>query len=324
MMTNISGYEAVFDEIFQGKDYVLSDIPGGVSSDIKVKATCEGKDYIIKIIEGNSPNPSEPENRLMRYPALVKIREENNSILCPFWFNIRNGHVVTATDWIYGKQLNEVFKTNPEMMVSVGKKVGKVLRTIHQQEFVQMLLKSKGVTIIPAVKSMADRLTNEINSSGISFASIDKAIDYLNSNVHLVSEERAGIVHNDVRPENFILTNEDIYIYDFDSGFVTDYYADFTYLSVMSEKEYRPFSYGLIMSYFDTNIPDEFWKVNLVFSIMKLLDYSINKFNKKGTLVVQQAASFIEAFEDYTTAVPTWWKEFDEKYREEYLGLGDE
>ena len=322
-MTDISGYEGVFDEIFQGKKYVLSDIPGGISFDIKVKATCEGKDYIIKIIEGNSPNPNNPEKRLMRYPALAKIREENNSILCPFWFNVRNGHVVTATEWIHGKQLNEVFMTTPELMVSSGKKVGKVLRAIHQQEFVRELLKSQGVTITQPSKDMAERLVNEIRAKGISFAGIDKALNYLNCNIDLVSDERAGIIHNDVRPENFILKDDDIYIFDFDSGYVTDYYADFTYLSVMSEKEFRPFSYGLIMSYFDTKIPDDFWKVNLVFSIMKLLDYSIYKFNKKGTMVVHQAASFIETFEDYTTVVPTWWNEYDEKYRTEYIGLGE-
>ena len=323
MISDISGYEEVFGEIFKGKNYVLSDVPGGVSFDIKVKATCEGKDYIIKIIEGNAPNPGAPQKRMMWYQALARIREKNNNLVSPFWFGIHNSHVVTATDWIHGKQLNKVFRESPELMVAAGKKAGKVLRDIHQQKFVKDILQAKGVTVAPTASMLAGKLTDEIRSRGISFASIAKAIRFLDDNLSLVSEERAGIVHNDIRPENFILTDENIYIYDFDSGMIMDCYADFTYLSAMSEKEFRPFSYGFIMSYFDTDIPEEFWRVNLVFSIMKLLDYAIYKFNKKGTMVVQQAASFIEAFEDYSTPVPTWWKGFDEKYRDEYLGLGD-
>lgn len=323
MMTNISGYEGVFDEIFQGKDYRLSEIPGGVSFDIKVKATCEGKDYILKVIEGNAPDPSEPEKRLLWYQALYQIHQSNSSVLSPFWFGVRNGHVVTATDWVMGRQLNEVFDTRPEVMVEMGKKAGKIVRNIHQQEFVKNTLKNRGVTIAPKITALAERLVGEIQSKGITFAEIDKAIDYLNANLSHVSEQRAGIVHNDLRPENFILTDEDLYLFDFDSGTISDCYADFTYLSVMSEKKYRAFSYGVISAYFDNEIPEEFWRVNLVFSIMKLLDYAIYKFNKKGTAVVQQAASFMETFAHYTTAVPTWWKGFDEQYRDACLGLGD-
>lgn len=324
MMTDLSDYKGVFDEIFQGKDYVLSDVPGGVSFDIKVKVTCEGKDYIVKVAEGNSPNPSEPEKRMLWYRAIHQIHQQNSSVLGPFWFGVRNGHVVTATDWIKGKQLNEVFDTCPELMVGIGKKAGEIVKNIHHQEFVKTTLKDKGVIIAPKIKALAEKMVGEINLKGITFAYIDKAIDYLNENLSLVSEERAGIVHNDLRPENFILTDENLYLFDFDSGMISDCYGDFTYLSVMSEKKYRAFSYGLIRSYFGDEIPEEFWRVNLVFSIMKLLDYAIYKFDKKGTMVVQQASSFIEAFEHYSTDVPTWWKEFDEKYSAEYLALGDE
>ncbi len=323
MIASISGYESVFDNIFKGKDYVLYDIPGGVSFDIKVKARCEEKDYIVKIIEGNAPNPGNPEKRMMWYQALAKVREENSNLLSPFLFEVHNDHVVTVTEWIHGKQLNEVFRLHPERMVSIGKTVGKILRNIHNQEFVRDILKARNVSVAPAVNTLAEKLTEEIRSRGITFSGIDRAIKYLNDNLSLISEDRAGIVHNDIRPENFILTDDSIYIYDFDSGMIMDCYADFAYLTIMSEKDFRPFSYGVIMSYFDTEIPVEFWKVNLVFGILKLLDYAIYKFNKKGTMVVQQAASFIEAFEDYTTAVPTWWKTLNEKYEGEYLSLGE-
>lgn len=323
MNTNLSDYFEVIDRFFLGKDYYLSDIPGGVSFDIKVKASCEDKDYIIKVIEGKVSASGNLENRVLWYQTLAKIRQNHNYLLVPIWCKIYNGHIVTVTDWIYGEQLDSVFKANPELMVSIGKRIGKYIREIHNQEFVKNTLKDKGVTINPAIISLTETRINEVCSNGITFASIDKAIDYLKNNLDQISEERAAIVHNDLRPENFILKDTDILLFDFDSGMITDCYGDFTYLTVMSESYYRPFSYALIMSYFNDNIPDDFWKVNLFYSILKLLDYAITKYKLKGTMVIQQAKNFIETFDDYRSVEPTWWKMMDEQFREEYLHLGD-
>lgn len=306
---NISKYTSFIEECFDGKEYTLEDVAGGHSYDIKVKAHCDDKDYIIKVINGNSYKEEKNQNRTAWYQALCQIHNINPCLLGPIWYGLVNNRVVTITEWIYGEQLNGVFDEKPELMIPFGRKVGKLLYKLHHQKFVKCTLRNYNVSITLKVMDVVSRLENEIKSFGIDFQGMDKAIAYLKENKDIISEDRAGIVHNDIRPENFILADEKIYIYDFDSGTVNDCYADFTYLSAISPPNYRAFSYAVIMSYFDSNIPMDFWKANLYYSIMKLLDYAVYKYHKSGKMIVNQANNFIGLFDNYETPVPAWWRE---------------
>lgn len=324
MMTSAEGnleqdmlrYRPFIEECFGGKRYTLEEVPGGRSFDIKAKAHCDGKDYMVKVIEGRLDREERNKNRIAWYQALWRIRHENPCVLGPLFYGMAAGRVVTITEWIEGEQLNEAFDKRPDSMVLFGKKAGRLLYELHHQEFVRRAAKSGGVSIAEKTARAVSELEQEIGRCGIDFRGMDRAMDYLKSNRAILSEERAGIVHNDIRPENFISAGGKLYIYDFDSGTIQDCFADFTYLSAISQEKYRPFSYAAIMSYYDLDIPEEFWKVNLYFSIIKLLDYAIYKYHKSGKRIVNQADNFVQLFHNYENPVPDWWGQIDEQYRD--------
>ena len=49
MKEKISEYISFLDECFEGKLYTLEDVSGGRSYDIKIKVSCNSKDYIFKV-----------------------------------------------------------------------------------------------------------------------------------------------------------------------------------------------------------------------------------------------------------------------------------
>ena len=311
---DISAYIPFIEQCFEGRACTLEDVPGGRSYDIKAKVNCGGKDYIVKVIEGNSGREEYNPDRVAWYQVLSRIHSEEPGILGPLRYGVVNNHVVTLTEWIRGTQLNDLFVSSPELRILLGRRVGAMLHKLHHQEFVDRLIREKNVRIVPKVMERISRLEDEIRSCGICFRGMDRALDYLHENSGLVSEERACVVHDDVRPENFIFSDGNVYMFDFDSGTISDSFADFTYLTTVSGFGDRKFSYAVISSCFEEGIPEGFWEANLYFSIIKLLDYAVYKYHKSGEMIGGQADNYIRIFDDYTNPVPDWWKLADELY----------
>ena len=306
MDNKLDRYIDFIGESFHGKAFQLKEITEGLSYDIKVRCRCDGIDYIIKIIEGQNENMVINPRRILWYQALSAVHSENRNILAPAWYGVCNQHIVTRTEWIHGIQLNDLFDKNPELMIPYGEKVGKLLKQLHTSQTIRDSLSRNQVSIARTLASVR-QMKEEIIKNGIRFQEMDQAIGYLEENESLLSDSRLGILHNDVRPQNLIAEGDSIYLFDFDSGRISDCYGDFTYLSALSEEKYRPFSKALIHSYFDSDIPDDFWKVNLFFCITKLMDYAIYKYQTKGTGVVRQAENMISQFDHYMRAAPVWW-----------------
>ena len=126
MSADFSAYTAFLEECFAGKPYTLQEVAGGRSYDIKMKVSCEGKDYIVKVIGGNSDEPCD-RSRLAWYQALCRIQKEEPCVLGPVWYGWVNDRVVTVTEWIVGEQLNDAFDRDPSLMLPLGKKVGKLV-----------------------------------------------------------------------------------------------------------------------------------------------------------------------------------------------------
>lgn len=318
MSTDITKYLPFIDKCFSPVKYVLAEIEAGLSDDVKFRADLNGQSYIVKIVEGRREAPYDA-NRIIWYRALCMANKLDGRIVCPKWFDYIGDHVVTITGWKRGISLEEYLYNNPDKMTEYGIEIGKLLHKIHNFGFIKSEIKKSGEKFAPKILKKVDGLLESVGRLNISFAGIEKVTAYLRENGHVVSEDRAGILHNDVRPENFILDDGGIYIFDFDSGTISDCYADFTYLTVLADKTFRVCAYAAIRSYFGGDIPEDFWRANLYFSLIKLLEYAVYKFKKSGKAVVNQAKNFLEVFNNYDDVIPSWWNEIDGQYGKYFI-----
>lgn len=316
---DLTKYLPFIDKCFSPKKYALSEVAGGLSDDVKLKADTDGGSYIVKIVEGKRKKTPENQKRLVWYEALCRANEEDKRIVCPKWFGFVENHVVTVTEWVQGISLEEYLYKNPSEQIKYGKEFGRLLYKIHNFGFVKKGVANSGERFAPKAVKRVDDLLERVERLNITFSGIEKVTEYLRENKDVISEDRTGILHDDIRLENVIINGGDIYLFDFDSGTIGDCYGDFAYLTALADKDFKVFAYAVIMAYFDGKVPDGFWKVNLYFCMIKLLEYAVFKFNKSGKMIVQQANSCRQIFCDYERAVPDWWDKIDGQYRKEFI-----
>ena len=308
-MKQIEKYVPFIDQCLGKGSYTMEDIRGGSSYDIKKKLTCGDAAYIVKVVEGALEKTEPDRDRLLWYQALCRIHRQNPGILGPTWYSSVNNHAVTITEWVDGAQLNDLFDRHPDLMPVYGREVGKLLYQLHHVDFVKAAVEERNVSVRAKVFDTVSRLKATIKENGIHFDGMDAAIAFLDENADAISDDRVGMVQNDVRPENVILKDETLYLFDFDSGTIGDVYSDFTYLTAMSHHKYRPFSAAVIESYFDGDVPEVFWKVNACFCIIKLLEYAIYRYEKSGRMIAVQAENYMNLFDNYTNPIPRWIRE---------------
>ncbi len=316
---DLTQYLPFIDKCFSPNEYLLSEVAGGLSDDVKLKAVTDGGSYIVKIVEGKRRKTPENEKRLVWYRALCRANEEDERIVCPKWFDFIDNHVVTVTEWVPGISLEEYLYKNPDEQIKYGKEFGRLLYKIHNFDFVKEGIANSGERFAPKTIKRVDDLLDCVERLGITFTGIEKVTEYLRENKDVISEDRMGILHDDIRLENVIINGGNISLFDFDSGTIGDCYGDFAYLTALADKDFKVFAYAVIMAYFDGKVPDGFWKVNLYFCMIKLLEYAVFKFNKCGKMIVKQAESCKKIFRDYEEVIPDWWGIPDGQYRKKFI-----
>ena len=317
MAFDITNYKSFIDKCFYPDNYTLEEIEKGLSDDIKFKADADGRSYIVKIVEGKKNTPYK-SNRSVLYQALCRAHAEDARVVCPKWFDYIDNHIVTVTEWIEGASLEEYLYSHPSKQIEYGKQVGKLLFNIHNLGFVKSEIEKSNEKFAPKAMEKVDGLLDSVKRLNLSFPGIERVVEFLRNNKDVISEERVGILHSDVRPENILIDGGRLFLIDFDSGTFGDRYAEFTYLTALACKDFRAFAYAVIMSYFDGAPPRDFWKANLYFCMIKLLEYAVYKFNKSGKMVVNQAQSCMKIFKGFDEVIPDWWDEEDRLYGKEF------
>ena len=317
MTIDITNYRSFIDKCFYPKKYTLKEIEAGLSDDVKFKADADGESYIVKIVEGKR-KATFNANRTVWYEALCSAREEDMRIVGPERFDYIDNRVVTATKWIDGVSLEEYLYGHPDEKIKYGKQAGRLLFNIHNLAFVKSGIEKSNEKFAPRITEKVDALLDSAERLKMHFPGIEKAVEFLRNNKDVISEDRVGILHNDIRLENILIKDGRLFIIDFDSGYFGDCYGDFTYLTALADKDFRAFAYAVIMSYFNGEPPQCFWKANLYFCMIKLIEYAVYKFNKSGKMVVNQANSCIKIFNGFNDVIPDWWNETDRQYAEEF------
>lgn len=292
----------IFNSIFNGKEYEASRASGGASVDLKYVISCEGKKYFVKLIRRD-------ESRLQYYEGLCRIREAEPQLLVPESCTYTDGYVVIVTRWMEGRTLDGYLLEHRSEMEGCGEKAGRILFQMHNDPFIGESLERLHYSARSSVDKRIREVTDDVSSLGICFDGAEDAVRYLNDNIGIVRDERRALIHNDVRPENFFLSEEGMFLYDFEDGTISDRYQDFSFLTTLSAEELRPFSRGFIRAYFDGNIPDDFWQANLFFSTLKVVEYAVFRMKTKGRQIHQQSENLLTMYDHFRSAVPDWWEQ---------------
>nr|WP_307325910.1 phosphotransferase family protein [Evansella vedderi] len=156
---------------------------------------------------------------------------------------LENGDVITAQKWVNGRELK-----SPEMQQT---RVAKLLSKIHSSnELLHMFMRMGNNPLAP--QDLFEGLLARLSMQNIKEPNIKLAVEWLRNNVHQISSENLVVCHGDVNHNNWIVSDGNLYLIDWDGAIVADPALDLApllYLYIPKSKwQDWLLEYGLVLT----------------------------------------------------------------------------
>lgn len=270
-------------------------VSSGLSAADKFKVRVGGKDWMAKFVPG-------PPLRLRWYQELENRSSEQ--MANPKHFRLfEDGTLCLLSPWIEGESLQDRLRTaGPEMLRSYGEQAAEILLQLHAVPFAY-----------PAyTQQLRQRVENACALAGeldLRFPHREEICKYLTEAAGRFETAYPSFVHKDVRPENFIVHENRLYLIDFDNGGLGEPAADFSYLTTMGGAEQFPFAGEVLKVYLTRTASGDFWEKNLFYSTLQVLEYGIWKYRNRGRQMRLQAENLWEQYAGLTECIPAWMRD---------------
>jgi aminoglycoside phosphotransferase (APT) family kinase protein len=200
------------------------------------------------------------------------------------------------THWVCGKA--------PELTFEAGYTVGKILKKLHS-------IKLPGSLKPFSIKDECNRKILAIKLKNVQFPHKDEILEYVKQNSHL-ARDNYSLAHLDVHLRNFLVDKRGNYfLIDYENLAITDPWMDLSYAAIFHTEEKDDFWYSVLMSYFDGDIPKNFWKVMRYYCHLHLLKLILGEHDKGLQEQIDYKANLIwDTFNCHEENVPLWFEKY--------------
>nr|WP_245751701.1 phosphotransferase family protein [Amphibacillus marinus] len=128
---------------------------------------------------------------------------------------LENGDVITAQQWLDGKELKPEVLQHPKVAELLG-------RIHHSTELLDMLTRMGKEPLNPA--QQFDRLLNDLRSEHTVLPLVGKrALNFMQASLHEVTNFKPAVCHGDLNHNNWLFTNDgQLYLIDWDNAEIGD------------------------------------------------------------------------------------------------------
>ena len=228
----------------------------------------------------------------------------------PIDFGICNNgqSVYILLSWIEGKDLDEeITSFSDEEQYNIGIKAGKILKKLHsisapaeQEDWEQRMLKKFNYHL------------NEYKKCGIEIKNDNKAIKYVQENLHLLKNRPQTFHHGDFHVGNLILTSKNsLGVIDFNRWDYGDPYEDFYKMMFFSRDASISFARGQIDGYFNGKIPKIFFEILALYVadvILYSVVWAISYGEEEVNTMLRLAEMIFTDYDNFNLIVPKWFK----------------
>ena len=271
----------------------LEPVGGGLTSASKYKVTLSGRDWMVKLMPGE-------EKRDLWYRELN--RRANDQMANPKMHKrFEDGTMCLISPWITGKSLEtRLSEATPDETQTFGRMAAQILLNLHRDSIEYPAYEQK-------LSERLLRLCDQVEALGLTFPGRDECCSLLRHAAKTRHPTHISFVHKDVRPENFIVSGDVLYLIDFDNGSLEERAADFPYLTTMVRPEHMLFSRTVIETYLQGKDPSPFWQDNLLYSTIQVVEYAIWKWQTKKRQMVIQGENLMRQYDGLASVIPRWW-----------------
>lgn len=284
----------------------ITPIHKGWSQDKKYRVeTHSGKKLLLRISDISEFEEKRREFELMRQMSATSIKMSE-----PIDFGVCNEgqSVYQLLTWIDGDEAKELLPSLSEQeQYAYGWQAG------------QMMLKMQTAESYPPSSEWASVYGQKVKqyieayqSCGEKLYGEELLLPFLEKHAPCLENRPRHLLHADFQSDNMVITPDgELYAIDFQGSGVVDPYYALTGVMVTAEVSTQ-FSNGQLHSYFDGNVPDDFWELNAYYVIAE----SIHAFSVAVGLGPEEIAYSNEMskatlgwFDNFHNLVPSWYRD---------------
>ncbi len=217
------------------------------------------------------------------------------------------GRLFSLFSWCPGEDAARILPDLPaDRQYALGERSGQYLQRIHS---------------IPAPAGREawerrfgrkmDRKIQAYRSCGVSFAGDRFALEYLETNRHLLTGRPQSFQHGDFHTGNIVIDPEgNLSILDFDRWDYGDPWEEFNRI-VWSAQASPAFARGQLDGYFGGRPPKAFFRLLALYiasNTLSSIPWAAPRGEKELMIMLDQAREVLAWFEDMTEPVPVWYR----------------
>ena len=210
--------------------------------------------------------------------------------------------------WIPGTNAQELLKSgSPQICSLLGKKSGELLRKIHdvpagfKVPYRATLSEEIGACI--AEYSEDDVLFKKYPATEIFIRFLDNNKDFFSESIE------PKLLHGDFHSKNIIFSEGRASVIDWVYGTAGNPIEDFV-RNIISAESSKHYAAALIDSYYNNNIPEEFWRALAIYTAiheLRITKYSFTEPHLSASFVKHQHALVLQEYSEMKTVVPLYY-----------------
>lgn len=303
----------MFKDIPAASDFIIvKEIKDGMSGDRKYYIeTDAGQKLLLRISE-----VAYIDTKKKDYDFLSSLNKAKLPVPRAVDFGLceEGQSVYMLLEWMEGEEAEKVLPDMPEdEQYRLGVKAGQILRGIHDNAPIKQAQQDWFDRYFDVITPRIDAYKNE----GIPFEGAEEILAFIEENKHLLHDRNQGNIHGDYHLGNLIIADEELFVIDWqtvDFDGVADSWVDFKSIGV----EHTAFAVGQIDGYFDSQVPEEFWRIlALYLAIGAITSIVWAKYFAPDCLdsIMELNRNVVKWYDKMKQIIPSWYREYKEGNR---------
>ena len=235
-------------------------IAGGKSGARSYKVISSNGTWVAKLF------PEKP--RMEEWYSLVRSLDQPQLVCARFSKTVGDGEVCTAAEWIEGECLEDHLLAHPETSFDYGRQAAGLLRILHGKHLDETML---GIPYHEILKNRIRTTIDQIDRCDISLPHFENFRSFLMTAVDDLKWGPVTLIHNDIRPANFMISKDRLFLIDFENGGIGESVQDFASLMTTASAAFYPFTLGFFTEYMQNGLTGDFIPKSLLYSVLHVL-----------------------------------------------------
>lgn len=279
----------------------------GWSDDRKFIVVTDDSKYLLRVCDINN------RNRYIQHARLLELAAENDLPTHPLIAHgtiLADTHYFLLLGWLAGDDAEDVITSFSQAeQYNLGLEAGKILKVIHNFK-----------PVSGSSESWSKRFNRKIDRKIEIYENCELKYDngYLLKDVikmhrHLIENKTSVQHHGDFHIGNMLIDgNDKLYIIDFDRHDSGDPYEEFNRITWCASLS-PAFASGRIDGYFNHDVPDEFWKLLLLYissNMLSSLPWAIPFGDKEISTMKRSYAELLDWYDNFQRIIPKWYNKY--------------